>query len=316
MQDPVSSVDDMQLSFLGGIVDWLDAWGKIDISSGSLTKEAHSALRLTCYSLVELLCYCLEELHFKYVLLGKFQTDALEDRFGWYCQLEGAQYDISVRQLFKCEEKLRLQKVLTFPHEDTEFGDVTNPDGILLPNGSVSPLSRTVYRWHKEWRAVKFRPVGNPLPNLLEKVAEYAVEGRRSREPILEAVSPGALGLSCAIKELEECRDMVQVPATAQIADASGSTSERDVLENILKKEGSVHSVFKVTSTFPLILEKDDMLGKMSMHKRIFYEMFVKKSIHEVLEISTTTKGQAAVARLDLSYLQSNHGYPAALMAS
>ncbi|KAH7933673.1 hypothetical protein HPB49_015558 [Dermacentor silvarum] len=40
-------------------------------------------------------------------------------------QLAGAQYHISVRQLYECEKKLRLQKVLTFPREETEFGDVS-----------------------------------------------------------------------------------------------------------------------------------------------------------------------------------------------
>lgn len=77
------------------------------------------------YSLVELSRYCLEELHFKYVFLGKFQTDALDDRFGRYRQLAGAQYHISVRQLYECEKKLRLQKCLTFPREETEFRDVS-----------------------------------------------------------------------------------------------------------------------------------------------------------------------------------------------
>lgn len=110
LQNPVNSTVDQQLVFLSGMVDWLDAWSSVNMSRGCLTRETHSALRLTCYSLVELSRYCLEELKFKYVLLGKFQTDTLEDRFGRYRQLAGAQYHVSVRQ--------RLQKLLMLPQPD------------------------------------------------------------------------------------------------------------------------------------------------------------------------------------------------------
>ncbi|KAH6920130.1 hypothetical protein HPB50_028883 [Hyalomma asiaticum] len=76
-------MDDMQLQFLNTFVDWLDTWEKLKVGTGRaglLTTETHSALRLTSYSLIEVSRYCLEELRFEYVLLGKFQTDSLEER--------------------------------------------------------------------------------------------------------------------------------------------------------------------------------------------------------------------------------------------
>ncbi|XP_077512600.1 uncharacterized protein LOC144123693 [Amblyomma americanum] len=118
LQYPISSISDQQIIFLNGIVDWLDAWRSFNMTSGCMTKETHSALRLTCYSLIELSRYCLEELKLKYVLLGKFQTDTLEDRFGRYRQLAGAQYHVSVRQLLESEKKIRLQKLLMLPEPD------------------------------------------------------------------------------------------------------------------------------------------------------------------------------------------------------
>lgn len=45
----------------------------------------------------------------KYFLCGKIQTDALEERFGKYRYLAGCQYNVSIRQIFECESKLRLQ---------------------------------------------------------------------------------------------------------------------------------------------------------------------------------------------------------------
>ncbi|CAN7949421.1 unnamed protein product, partial [Ixodes hexagonus] len=94
--------------------------------TGGLTRETHAALEQTCYSLVKLSQYCLETLNFKYVLLGKFQTDCPEDRFGRYRQLAGAQYHISARQVFECEKKLRLQKMLMLMKTEDEDQSVFN----------------------------------------------------------------------------------------------------------------------------------------------------------------------------------------------
>lgn len=46
MQEPVQSIDGHQLTFLDGTVDWPDAWKSTDLSSGSMTTETHTALRL------------------------------------------------------------------------------------------------------------------------------------------------------------------------------------------------------------------------------------------------------------------------------
>ncbi|KAH9363538.1 hypothetical protein HPB48_005929 [Haemaphysalis longicornis] len=102
----------------------------------------------------ELSRYCLEELHFKYVLLGKFQTDALDDHFGRYRQLAGAQYHISVRQLYECEKKLRLQKLLIFPREEAECGD-TNED-LLACNFSVSVTDDDITSGHSDMDAIVY----------------------------------------------------------------------------------------------------------------------------------------------------------------
>ncbi|KAH6919828.1 hypothetical protein HPB50_029185 [Hyalomma asiaticum] len=55
--------------------------------AGHLTKETHLSFGQTSRALHEISVYCLEELKFQYVLLGKFQTNSLEDRFRKYRQL-------------------------------------------------------------------------------------------------------------------------------------------------------------------------------------------------------------------------------------
>lgn len=53
------------------------------------------------------------------MLLGKFQTDFLEDRLRKYSQLSSAHYHLSIRQIYESENKVRLQTVLQLPDLDT-----------------------------------------------------------------------------------------------------------------------------------------------------------------------------------------------------
>ncbi|KAG0430747.1 hypothetical protein HPB47_022410 [Ixodes persulcatus] len=101
---------------------WLDVWESKNLTSGTLTKGTHGALRQTTRALVQITEYCFTELGLNYVLLGKIQTDSLEDRFGKYRQLAGSQYHISIRQPYEGENKLRLQSTLpTIPCEDERW---------------------------------------------------------------------------------------------------------------------------------------------------------------------------------------------------
>ncbi|KAH6926697.1 hypothetical protein HPB50_021212 [Hyalomma asiaticum] len=138
LQDPVRSLTGKQIEFLNNFLDWLDTWPDIKMDTDALSTETHSALRLTCYALVELCRYCLEELNFDYVLLGKFQTDSLEERFGQYRRLSGTNYHISIQQVFESEKKLRLQDSLR----------------VFVPVDCPLPTCRSVDGLVKRWRLV------------------------------------------------------------------------------------------------------------------------------------------------------------------
>jgi hypothetical protein len=97
--------------FLKYFVEWLRRWNAMS-TRGFLTRDTFSALLHTSNALMEISEYCLQEFDFSYVLLGKFQTDCLEARFGMYRQLAGGQYDVSLRQVFECEKKIRMLSVL------------------------------------------------------------------------------------------------------------------------------------------------------------------------------------------------------------
>ena len=110
-QQPITATTSDAKKFLIYFLQWLDRW-KITAAGGKLTRETFTALSHTTHALLEISDYCLNELGASYVLLGKFQTDALESRFGRYRQLSGAKYDVSLRQVYECEKKLRLLSVL------------------------------------------------------------------------------------------------------------------------------------------------------------------------------------------------------------
>lgn len=79
-----------------------------------MSKETFAANIHTCRSLVYLSRYLLENIGFQYVLLGKIQSDCIEERFGWMRQLSGANYFLSIRQLLENDKKIRAISLLRF----------------------------------------------------------------------------------------------------------------------------------------------------------------------------------------------------------
>ena len=80
---------------------------------GILFRETMFALKHTVSTACHLSEYLLTDLQFHYVLLGKFQTDPLEFRFGQYRQMSGGNYHVSVTQITESEKKkLRIMSVM------------------------------------------------------------------------------------------------------------------------------------------------------------------------------------------------------------
>lgn len=189
-QQPVFSVDnDPKVDFLLLLLDWLDQWKNKGLDKGTLTKETHAALEHTTYALVELARYCFEELKMTYVLLGKIQTDCLEDRFGKYRQLAGAQYHVSIRQIYEVENKLRLQSTLPTISTDQHWECVRKQVEALHPSCNVVVSSETLSK------------IQEVLP-ILVYVAGYAVYATLKR-------------LNCA-----KCKDALTVDKTITVSAA------------------------------------------------------------------------------------------------
>ena len=110
----ISSMDDERVVFMQKIVHWLHDWKNLKLKQreGILSNETMTALEHTLRALMSVSRYLLEDKNFRYVLLGKLQTDNLEFRFSQYRQLSGSNFHVSVQQLLESEKKLKLLSVL------------------------------------------------------------------------------------------------------------------------------------------------------------------------------------------------------------
>nr|CAI5820248.1 unnamed protein product [Callosobruchus analis] len=95
LREPLTSPDYDSIKFLRKYIQFLNAWGKLDVPqycpghTGKLTKDTFTSLKYTSAAFIDLVDYLFTvnlNLHFelKYVLLWKFQTDKMKVRFWRY----------------------------------------------------------------------------------------------------------------------------------------------------------------------------------------------------------------------------------------
>ena len=77
-----------------------------------LSAETYAAITHTTNALVPLLKSLVSDRGLNFVLLGNISSDYLEQRFGWYRQLCGANYFNSVPQFLQAEKNIRLRNLV------------------------------------------------------------------------------------------------------------------------------------------------------------------------------------------------------------
>lgn len=133
-QEPITADSHNILEFLNTFLSWLQSWNSLILPAknrGKLTSETFCALKFTTEGLIKFSDYWIREKGNAYFLPGKIQTDNLEDRFGKYRQLAGAQYHVSLRQIFESEAKLRMQSVLPLILKSSIYGSINLDPGKL-----------------------------------------------------------------------------------------------------------------------------------------------------------------------------------------
>lgn len=169
-----SIMNDSRIDLLRQYAQWFDRWSNSANSCSNfrnaLSKPTFLALSATCHSLVNLLEYLLNEKGMDYVLLGKFQTDLLERRFGRYRQLHGGNYYISVRQLLQSEKKIKVSAALL--HDKLNFQALSEISDSVSRESQVEPLTVSV---------VSFDPdsLSSTDKNMIAYIGGYIVRSLR-----------------------------------------------------------------------------------------------------------------------------------------
>ena len=109
--NPIRDLNGSRISWMVSFVSWLDNCKTYSNTNNTacLTNETYTALRHTVNTMVCMLYELLNSHTLDYVMLGKFQTDNLESRFGQYRQLSGCDDLVSVAEVMQSEKKLRIK---------------------------------------------------------------------------------------------------------------------------------------------------------------------------------------------------------------
>ena len=133
-RDPVRSINDWKLDFLEEMQQFFYKWSIS--STHGLSKETFLANMTTCKGLIECTKYLLGHCEYNYVLLGHFQSDPLESRFGWYRQMSGGNYYISAKQLMKSKTKIKTLSLIKLSGVNIKNIDIEDPQIELIDNNS------------------------------------------------------------------------------------------------------------------------------------------------------------------------------------
>ncbi len=170
---PVTEMDQKSLDYLSVFGRWLEHWKSNSRAKNvktCLTEETFLATIQTTKATVEIAKYLLGKEEFQFVLLGSLQSDPIERRFGWYRQLSGANYFVSVKQILEAEKSIRLQSLLkhsgmtlTEAKEVFDDADVEKEKQIQEESMKLSSLV--------EHDCVNFKNVENDDANIVYYVA-------------------------------------------------------------------------------------------------------------------------------------------------
>ncbi len=113
-REPITDEQSPSLVFLLNFKKWLEQWQAHSNAKNKLTFQTFTAVKQSTQALVELAQHLISQEGFQYVLLGQLQSDPLEQRFGWYRQMSGANYFVSVRQILEAEKAIRVRSLIKF----------------------------------------------------------------------------------------------------------------------------------------------------------------------------------------------------------
>ena len=96
--------NDKRLQFLSDVVRWFDMWKTLPNKHGELTAQTFTSFRHSCIVLEEIINDLTKNCGSTCVLSVFLQNDPIEHRFCKYRIMSGAQYNVTVCQIFQSED--------------------------------------------------------------------------------------------------------------------------------------------------------------------------------------------------------------------
>ena len=160
-------------SFLRSFVDWLQAWEEIsDERKLCFSSQTFFAAKLTSESLAAVSEHLILQQKQEYVLLGKFQSDRLEGRFGRLRQMCGGNLFNSVHQFLESERTLKVKNLACLDLSLSEIKDTFQESQIEKQN-RIEQLSEEILSNLKIAVDAKLPCITNNDENSLFYVAGY-----------------------------------------------------------------------------------------------------------------------------------------------
>ena len=125
-------------------------------------------------ALVELARYLLNKVQLNYVLLGACQSDKLESRFGWFRQMSGGNYWISLKQVLDSERKCKVVALLS--HSNVSADDLRKISPTTAEVGGCTDELVDAYRglaeefvFNETDRSIVYYVSGSRVSSLIRK---------------------------------------------------------------------------------------------------------------------------------------------------
>ena len=218
LQSPIQR-GDSRLDHLRRSADLLESW-----SAGKrcgLTHETSQAWVQTLRSLCLISEDLLSNFGFRFVLLGKFQSDPIEARFGNYRQLSGGNFFISLRQLLDGEKKLRVINKMNDLKTILAANDADEPPASLKCMSNVKTVDI-------DW-----------LANSLKSVDHYDVSNVSLDDKNIVFYVAGYIGRGIARQNrCESCKTLLTCRPIEIVTDSECSMADAAILTDLANRGG------------------------------------------------------------------------------
>lgn len=255
-REPIRGKDCLSVQFLMQMSQWLKKWRQSVPVNQSLTAQTFQSICTTVDAFILLSDYIFTKYKIDYLLLGKFQSDDLESRFGSYRQLSGSNYYISFADVIASERKLRFKDLvlLSAKNVDIQLKSLVPIDDDIDPNvySNVSFFSELL-------NISSFEPAS--IPENVLKILTY-IGGYVSKKELYP-------------KSCEQCQSWLLLDKNVDVDCSYSFIKDMDRGKLTLPTDTVMQSVFSVWQTANALLTNncDDMFFKMHNQLAVLFKL-------------------------------------------